>query len=73
MKTEFKVIPWLRRIREEHAREQAGMTDSEKIEADHKAASDIRDRLFPQRPTLPQRDTHPARVAESRQEFGKPA
>lgn len=46
MKNEFKVMPWLRQTREEHAVRQAGLSDAERIEQDRKESAEIMGRLF---------------------------
>ena len=33
MKTEFKVMPWLREVRDRHARETEGLTSAERVAA----------------------------------------
>ena len=33
MKTEFKVLPWLREVRDRHARETEGLTSEERVAA----------------------------------------
>jgi hypothetical protein len=68
MTNEFKVMPWLRKIREEHARQQVGLTDRERIEQDRKAADDIRDILFKRRRR--ESDIPAIRVAEPPAKYG---
>jgi hypothetical protein len=68
MTNEFKVMPWLWKIREEHARQQAGLTDRERIEQDGKAADDIRDSLFKRRRR--ESEVLAARVAEPPVKYG---
>jgi hypothetical protein len=67
--SEFKVMPWLRKIREEHAMQQAGLTDAEKIEQDRQAANEIKDRLFHRRTSHHRSPV--SRVAEDGPEYGK--
>lgn len=49
MTNEFKVIPWLRRIREDHATRQSALSDVEKLEQDRQTAARIMPRLFGRR------------------------
>jgi hypothetical protein len=70
MTSEFKVMPWLRKIREEHARQQVGLTDLERIAQDRAAAGEVRDRLAKRRRQEP--EVPSARVAESPAKYGGP-
>lgn len=70
MTNEFKVMPWLRKIREEHARQQAGLTDRERVAQDRAAAGEIRDRLVKRR--RQEAEVPSVRVAESPAKYGGP-
>jgi len=70
MTNEFKVIPWLRKTREEHAARQAGLTDAEKIELDRKEAGTIIDRLFKRHEIYRESVSAFEKVAEKREPYG---
>lgn len=67
MTNEFKVMPWLRTIREEHAARQAGLSDAERIEQDRREAAEITDRLFKNSKTYRIPAPSFTRVAEKRE------
>ena len=70
MTNEFKVMPWLRKTREEHAARQAGLTDAEKIELDRKEACTIMGRLFKRHEMYHGSISTFERVAEKREPYG---
>lgn len=69
MTIDFKVMPWLRTTREEHASRQVGLSDAERIEQDRKAAAEVMERLFKKHKTYPIPAPSLARVAEEREPY----
>ena len=71
MTNEFKVMPWLRTTREEHAARQSGLSDAERIEQDRQEAAETMDRLFKNSKTYPIPVPSLTRVAEKGEPYKK--
>ena len=72
--TEFKVMPWLRALRDRHAREVEGLSVAERLRRSRAASEPLMEEFFRNHPEArPAAPAKPAaRVAETRTAYGKP-
>ncbi len=74
MKTEFKVLPWLREVRDRHARETEGLTSEERVAALERETRAWTAAFLRNHPEAVDRATPaPARVAEQPAPYGQKA
>jgi hypothetical protein len=73
MKAEFKVMPWLRALRDRHAQEVEGLSVAERLRRSRAEAEPLMEEFFGNHPAArPVAPAAPvARVAETRAAYGQ--
>lgn len=70
MKTEFKVLEWLRQVRDQYAEETKGLEDEERLVRLRQETREwVKD--LPRKPPVPMPRTYPACIHEDKAAYGR--